>query len=1286
MDSSSGRSLTSFRGDTSNPTTLEPHDPSALDDARFIPNALDFAYRAILAEDALKLSVPPVFSNAQAVDSASFAGRGASFAVYRRRIPAQKLLKSRVEVDGFSVETEDRRKLPDVVAYKVAVIEFSDKGEATHTSRHAIDAAIMELYLSTHRPILQHSNLVDFLGLAWATNPFNSLQKLPVLIVEFAEHGSLSQLQQREFLGIETRRKLCLDVCKGLHMLHSCGIVHGDIKAENVLIFPDGENKYRAKLSDFGYSMVMNTAKSSLSLGGTRPWKAPEAKTAVNVSGAKHTDIYSLALLIWCTFAHGCSIFRLLMDPSKQGEDFYAEAERMKETGELVAQLDLSAWYLKAITASPYDDPVHFLDHVRSLYQRMQQLIAQANGQVNETTFDFEEMEKLLCTIPLAQFPQLEPMKQQFVAGVQRFGFYSAMQRAVTIGLSTEPSKRDLGQIMVSLGHNASAESDQVLKSNLNQHTFTWRHWTKMDPSVQKYLTTTYIQRNEEEAKIGMPNPPEAFLLTALYINGYGVNKDTSSATNWLFLAWGVKHPLATAYGYRIGRAIGVTFGKLDGVIGSLKRMALRGSRTALEDLAMVSKDDYEETRKTIRDSLAGTGANHFFQTEMLYGFTHGMWVKTFGNIPVLLENFSRLDRIADYTTNKRGDRILHVAASCGQTEAIEALLDRFPTLEVNQLNGQGETPLLCACRAGQTDTVLWLTSHGAKASVAARNGESPLHWLISFDDEEVKRVGPALIQAGADANVKTTTTIAYQAEFPASLDLDRFQQGYPIGWGDSLVQVLGTSDGLMYELATHCDRPQIVKFLLSNTADPSICNKSWPRANSALEIAASHLRSECLELMTEAIEQYNVERGAAKHGGFMVTELLEQAVHGSCLFDMILHHGPEYQQAMESTFRCLLSKANRVANINGYGGFNQTLLYLAVSLARDELVEYLLKHGVGAMKAGVAHDEEVPQSQDVGAFRMTDINRACGVDMRTPLLEAVRWNRPAMVNLLLEHGALATEASKNPFSGQSSTWTVLHVLAYAGQNDARLVQALLDHGAPLDGLPDEFDITESPLLITVQNDSFQLADSFVSHGADINFTTLGSGHLALTNPTTILGHVIASNSRNSIARLRYLLDSASTRDNLNFIVEPTRQWTALHRAAAAHADAEFRGTDATEAAELDWTDIDWGANREILNELLRRFNNPEQLDATEQSMGLTAMHLAVMSGNEAAVRLLLDHGARGDVRMAGGQGATAADMALGIQMGRLSMNEEGTQPSREEVAARKKCSDLLNPSARSAA
>lgn len=428
---------------------------------------------------------------------------------------------------------------------------------------------------------------------------------------------------------------------------------------------------------------------------------------------------------------------------------------------------------------------------------------------------------------------------------------------------------------------------------------------------------------------------------------------------------------------------------------------------------------------------------------------------------------------------------------------------------------------------------------------------------------------------------------------------------------------------------------------------------------------------------MIQAIEQFNIKQRQDRYNGFQATGLLQQATYGSSLFDMILYHGPNYKQAMEATLKVLLPRTNRTAFPQGYGGHNQTLLYFAVSLARDDLVEYLLKHGSDTMKTGVDYDENILASQDVGAFKKTDISRACGVDLRTPLLEAVRWNRPALVSLLLEHGARATESSKNPFSGENATWTALHVLAHAGQDDTRLVQLLLDNGVPIDGLQSCFRTTESPLLIAVQNDTFQFADSLISLGADLNFSTLNNGHLTLTNPTTILGHVISSNARNSIARLRYLLGSTSTRDRLLFIVEPERQWTALHRAAAAHIDVSFRATDITEVIELAWEDVDWGANREILNELLRQFRNAEQLDAVEQSVGLTAMHLAVLAGNEVAIGLLLEYGARHDVPNIAGE--TAAALAVRIQMEGLSTSEGTVQMSKKEVAARKKCADLLN-------
>lgn len=160
--------------------------------------------------------------------------------------------------------------------------------------------------------------------------------------------------------------------------------------------------------------------------------------------------------------------------------------------------------------------------------------------------------------------------------------------------------------------------------------------------------------------------------------------------------------------------------------------MALEGSRMASQDLADVAPQKRSQVRNILRDGLAGTGARFFEpRTGLLHGFSFGQWMDTFDNQQVLVQNFSRLNRIAKYRINKRGDGILHIAASCGKYKAIETLLDSFSALDVNRVNDQRETPLLCACRAGQREVVHFLLNRGADASIATLSKESPLHWLI---------------------------------------------------------------------------------------------------------------------------------------------------------------------------------------------------------------------------------------------------------------------------------------------------------------------------------------------------------------------------------------------------------------------------------------------------------------------------------------------------------------------------------------------------------------------------
>jgi len=81
-------------------------------------------------------------------------------------------------------------------------------------------------------------------------------------------------------------------------------IVHGDIKPQNVLIFPDAKKTYVAKVTDFGYS-TLDVARSEdrrICLPKSDPWYAPEVRFDKHYSllEAKETDIYSFGLLcLW---------------------------------------------------------------------------------------------------------------------------------------------------------------------------------------------------------------------------------------------------------------------------------------------------------------------------------------------------------------------------------------------------------------------------------------------------------------------------------------------------------------------------------------------------------------------------------------------------------------------------------------------------------------------------------------------------------------------------------------------------------------------------------------------------------------------------------------------------------------------------------------------------------------------------------------------------------------------------------------------------------------------------
>ncbi|RMZ76422.1 hypothetical protein DV737_g4794, partial [Chaetothyriales sp. CBS 132003] len=171
---------------------------------------------------------------------------------------------------------------------------------------------LFELRALLHEPIRYHPNLVRLLGIQWGLSPISD-STYPVLIMEYASLGTFKTLQtSSEPLSFPVKQKLCYDVGRALSALHASGIVHGDMKHENVLIFPSKKPvdgiPYTAKLADFG-GTVMDMAAGEVRKMETWTWpfQAPEVTDdqALTRSGMMLTDVYSFGLLVWRAFLDG---------------------------------------------------------------------------------------------------------------------------------------------------------------------------------------------------------------------------------------------------------------------------------------------------------------------------------------------------------------------------------------------------------------------------------------------------------------------------------------------------------------------------------------------------------------------------------------------------------------------------------------------------------------------------------------------------------------------------------------------------------------------------------------------------------------------------------------------------------------------------------------------------------------------------------------------------------------------------------------------------------------------
>jgi len=190
-------------------------------------------------------------------------------------------LEEAVDHGGMSSVYRGRdRLLERTVALKVLHAHFGDDAEYVERFRREARAVAQ----------LSHPNIVTVIDRG-------SSDGHQFIVFEYVEGENLKQLVERSGpLSVDRTLELGIQIADALAFAHAHGLVHRDVKPQNVLIDSAGD----AKVTDFGIARSLDVEEGVTQTGtvlGTSNYLSPEQAAGEPVTPA--TDIYSLGVVLY---------------------------------------------------------------------------------------------------------------------------------------------------------------------------------------------------------------------------------------------------------------------------------------------------------------------------------------------------------------------------------------------------------------------------------------------------------------------------------------------------------------------------------------------------------------------------------------------------------------------------------------------------------------------------------------------------------------------------------------------------------------------------------------------------------------------------------------------------------------------------------------------------------------------------------------------------------------------------------------------------------------------------